>query len=67
LIGAPGLVRSSAKTLFGYGVTMNIVLLATIGAASCPWSTPVEKAKATWRLPTFAPLISSSAEYRVAA
>ena len=27
-----GLVRSSAKTMFGYGVTMNIVLFATIGA-----------------------------------
>jgi hypothetical protein len=47
--GAPGLVRSSAYTMFGYGVITYIVLLTTSGAASWPRSTPVENDHASWR------------------
>src|SRR5437016_10556908 len=55
--GAPGLVRSSAYTKFGYDVTTYIVLFTTSGAASCPRFTPSEKVKATRSAPTFVALI----------
>src|SRR5438128_2059407 len=42
LVGAPGLVRSSAYNTFGYGVTIYIVLPTTTGAAPWPLTTPVE-------------------------
>jgi hypothetical protein len=44
----------------GNGVTKYIVSPTTIGAASCPRSTPVEKVKATFSLPTLELVISSS-------
>ncbi len=46
---------------------MYMVLLTTIGAASCPLSTPVENVKATLRALTLEPLISPSPEKRVEA
>src|SRR6476469_10377043 len=55
--GAPGLDRSSAYRTFGHGVTMYIVSPTTIGAASCPRSTPVEKVNSTLSLLAFAPWI----------
>jgi hypothetical protein len=44
--------------MFGYGVMTNIVLSATIGAASCPLSTPSEKVQATLSWLTFSGVIS---------
>ena len=64
-VGDPGFVRSSAKTLFGHGVTMYIVLLTTSGGASNPSVVPVENVEATWSLPTLAGVISFNAEKRV--
>ncbi len=46
---------------------MYMVLFTTIGAASWPLSTPVEKVKATCRFLTFEALISFSPENRVEA
>jgi NAD(P)-dependent dehydrogenase (short-subunit alcohol dehydrogenase family) len=64
-IGAPGFLRSSAKTTFGNGVITNSVSSATIGAASCPRSTPVENVQASVSLETLPALISSSGLKRV--
>src|SRR2546421_1363271 len=55
--GAPGLVRSSAYTKFGYDVTTYIVLLTTSGAASWPRFTPSESVEATRSAPTLDALI----------
>ena len=64
--GAPGFVRSSAYTMFGYGVTTYIVLLTTSGAASWPRSTPVENDQASLRFADVAGVISvQPAEARV--
>ena len=67
MAGAPGLVRSSAKTLFGQGATMYIVPLTTKGGASNPSVVPVEKVIATCSLPTLAGVISLSPLNRVEA
>ena len=55
--GRASFVRSRANRIFGYGVTIYIVLLTTSGAASCPRLTPVEKVNSTRRLATLPPLI----------
>src|SRR5258705_5031918 len=65
--GAPGLVRSSANSVFGQGATTYIVLFATIGAASCPRATPVSNVQATFRVGTLLALISATVLYRVLA
>ena len=44
--------------MFGYGVTMNIVLSATIGAASWPRMLPVEKVLITRSCEALAAVIS---------
>ncbi len=48
--------------MFGYAVTMYMVLLTTIGAASSPFSTPSEKVNATPRFLTVVVLIWFSSE-----
>src|SRR5688572_5195319 len=51
--GAVGFVRSRAYSVFGYGVTMYIVVPTTSGAASWPRTTPVENVHATRSVATF--------------
>ena len=63
----PSLARSTAKTLLGNGVEKYIVSPMTIGAPSCPRSTPVDMVQATWRSPTLSRVIWSSSEKRVLA
>ena len=52
--GAPGLVRSSAYSMFGQGATTYIVLFTTMGAASWPRGTPVSNVHASFSSATFA-------------
>src|SRR3954464_15066555 len=65
LMGTPGLLRSSAYTRFGNGVTRYMVLSNTSGAASCPFCVPSENVQASRSLATLSTLIWSSGLKRV--
>src|ERR687888_62938 len=60
IIGAPGLVRSRAYTMFGNALWTYITLLITSGFPSWPFRTPVENVQATLRFFTFVRLIAVS-------
>jgi len=54
-----------AKSVFGHGATMYMVLFATIGAASWPRAIPVSNVQGTVRFATLPAVICSSVLYRV--
>src|SRR5579884_1956110 len=59
-MGAPGLVRSRAATMFGNALCTYITLLMTSGFPSWPFNTPVENVQAALRFFTFDRLICVS-------